>query len=110
MQLRQKDVFDITEVEFAILEPNGDLSVLKKSQYNTVTTKDLNIPTSYKGLMTELILNGQIMISHLEMMNLDIEWLLNQLKIRNINNIDEVIFAAIQTDGQLYIALKNKIN
>ena len=110
MQLRQKNVFDITEVEFAILEPNGDLSVLKKPQYNSVTKKDLNIPTSYKGLMTELILNGRIMTSHLEMMNIGFEWLLNQLKVRNINNIDEVIFAAIQTDGQLYIALKNKIN
>lgn len=73
MQLRQRNIFDITEVEFAILEPNGDLSVLKKSQYNTVTPKDLNILTNYKGLMTELIINGQIMNSHLKMMNLDIE-------------------------------------
>jgi len=109
MQLRLKDVFDITEVEYAILEPNGDLSVLKKSQYNTIIPKDLNIATNYKGLMTELIINGQIMNSHLKMMNLDIEWLLNQLKTRNINTIDDVIFAALQTDGQLYIALKNKI-
>ncbi|MBO0576555.1 DUF421 domain-containing protein [Clostridium botulinum] len=73
MQLRQKDVFDITEVEFAILEPNGDLSVLKKPQYNTVTTKDLNIPTNYKGLMTEIIINGEIMHSHLKMINVDTE-------------------------------------
>ncbi|KOA20394.1 hypothetical protein CLHOM_12130 [Clostridium homopropionicum DSM 5847] len=109
MQLRQKNVFDITEVEFAILEPNGDLSVLKKPQYNTVTTKDLNIPTNYKGLMTELIINGQIMRYHLKMINVDIEWLLNQLKMRNITNVNDVIFAALQTDGQLYIALKNKI-
>ncbi len=109
MQLRQKDVFDISEVEFAILEPNGDLSVLKKPQYNTVTTEDLNIATKYKGLMTELIINGQIMRAHLKMINHDIEWLLNQLKLRNITNINEVIFAALQTDGQLYIAIKNKI-
>lgn len=109
MQLRQKDVFNITEVEFAILELNGDLSVLKKSQYNTVTPKDLNITSKYKGLMTELIINGQLMTSHLKMMNLNIEWLLNQLKMRNITNVNDVIFAALQTDGQLYIALKNKI-
>lgn len=66
--------------------------------------------TNYKGLMTELIINGQIMNSHLKMMNLDIEWLLDQLKTRNIKNIDDVIFTGIQTDGQLYIAFKNKIN
>ncbi len=66
--------------------------------------------TNYKGLMTELAIDGQVMNSHLKMMNLDIEWLLNQLKIRNIKNIDDVIFTGIQTDGQLYIAFKNKIN
>jgi uncharacterized membrane protein YcaP (DUF421 family) len=107
MQLRDKDVFDITEVEFAILEPNGDLSVLKKSQYNSITPKDLSIPTKDKGLMTELIINGEIMLPQLKMLHLDVEWLLNQLKTKSIKNIEDVIVAILQTDGQLYIVLKD---
>ncbi|OGO77194.1 MAG: hypothetical protein A2Y23_03760 [Clostridiales bacterium GWB2_37_7] len=107
MQLRQKDVFDITEVEFAILEPNGKLSVLKKVAYNSLTPKDMNIFTNDKGLMTELVIDGQIMASHLKMLNLNTEWLLEQLKARNIKNVEDVVFAALQTDGQLYISIKS---
>jgi uncharacterized membrane protein YcaP (DUF421 family) len=106
MQLRDKGVFDITEVEFAILEPNGNLSVLKKSQYNPITPKDMNIPTNYKGIMTELIIDGRIISQHLEIVNKDEKWLLDQLKSRNIDNINNVVFAGLQTDGQLYISLK----
>ncbi|MBB6216050.1 uncharacterized membrane protein YcaP (DUF421 family) [Anaerosolibacter carboniphilus] len=109
MRLRQKDVFDITEIEFAILESNSKLSILKKSSYNHVTPKDLNISTNYKGLMTELIINGQIMASHLKMLNLDTKWLSEQLQTRNIKNVEEVIFAGLQTDGQLYIASKSNV-
>lgn len=107
MQLRDKGVFDITEVEFAILEPNGDLSVLKKSQYNPVTPKDLNIPTGYKGLMIELIIDGRIISQHLKIINKDTQWLIDQLKSRSIYNIKDVIFAGLQTDDQLYVSLKN---
>lgn len=110
MQLRAKGVFDITEVEFAILEPNGELSVLRKSQYNPATPKDLNIPTEYKGLMTELIINGQIISYHLKAINKDTQWLLEQLNKRNIKNIKDVMLAGLQTDGQLYISLKNDLD
>lgn len=107
MQLRDKGVFDISEVEFAILEPNGELSVLKKSQYYPVTPKDLNISTNYKGLMTELIIDGRIITQHLNTINKDTQWLQEQLKSRNINNIEDIMLAGLQTDGQLYISLKN---
>jgi len=59
MQLREKGVFDFNEVEFAILEPHGQLSVLKKSQNLPVTPADLSIPTPYKGISTEIIRDGK---------------------------------------------------
>ncbi|MEN6316560.1 MAG: DUF421 domain-containing protein [Clostridiaceae bacterium] len=107
MQLRDKGVFDISEVEFAILEPNGELSVLKKSQYNPATPRDLNIPTNYKGLMTELIIDGRIISQHLQVIGKDTQWLFDQLKSRNISNIKDVVLAGLQTDGQLYVSIKN---
>lgn len=54
-QLRDKGVFDFGEVEFAVLEPNGQLSVLKKSQNLPLTPYDMSIATEYKGISTELI-------------------------------------------------------
>lgn len=107
MQLRDKGVFDITEVEFALLEPNGELSVLKKSQYNPVSSKDLNSSTYYKGLMTELIIDGRVISQHLQVIGKDTQWLFDQLKSRNIYNIKDVVLAGFQTDGQLFVSLKN---
>ena len=106
MQLRDKGIFDINEVEFAILEPNGKLSVLKKSRNNPVTLKDMNVTAPYKGLMTELIVDGYIIKSHLDTIDRDIPWLMTQLESRNVTDIHDVIFAGYMTDGQLYISLK----
>lgn len=102
-QLRDKGVFDISEVEFAVLETSGKLSVLKKSSYQPVTPKDLNIPTEYKGLSTELIYDGVIIEKNLRQVKLDRQWLEQQLRNRGINDPAEVMLAALNTQGELYI-------
>ncbi len=65
-QLREKDVFDFSEVEFAVLEPHGRLSVLKKSQHLNLTPKDMNLSTPYKGMSTEIIKDGRILDQNLK--------------------------------------------
>lgn len=107
IQLRQKEIFDISEVECAILEPNGRLSVLKKSEFKPVTPKDLNINPGKNGLMVELVINGQIIESNLEKLFLSRKWLLDQLKVKNITKLEDVIFGALLPNGQLYVAAKN---
>lgn len=59
-QLRSKNIFNLNEVKFALLEKDGTLSVLKKSEYNNVTLKDLNIPTSPANPSFEIIYDGVI--------------------------------------------------
>ena len=102
MQLRDKNVFDLGEVEFAILEGNGQLSVLKKSQYLPATPKDMNISTGYQGVSSEIIRNGQIVEQNLKQNNLTHEWLYNELASRKITNIRDVFLATLSTDGNLY--------
>lgn len=104
-QLRQKDVFDISQVEFAVLESNGNLSVLKKSPYQPLTPKDMNIPTQYSGLSTELIYDGIIIDAHLEKVNLDRAWLFSELRKQKVNDPSEVFLAVLETSGTLYIDL-----
>jgi uncharacterized membrane protein YcaP (DUF421 family) len=58
--LRDRDVFDITEVELAILEPSGKLSVLKKAQYQPVTPEQLNIQVKPNRILVPVILEGQL--------------------------------------------------
>ncbi|MTI84233.1 MAG: DUF421 domain-containing protein [Firmicutes bacterium] len=109
MQLRVKNVFDLGEVEFAILEGNGQLSVLKKSQYLPATPKDLKISTGYQGVSSEIIRNGRIVEQNLKQNNLTHEWLYNELASRKITNIRDVFLATLSTDGNLYTDI-NKDN
>ncbi len=106
MQLREKDIFDLGEVEFAVLETHGQLSVLKKSQHLPLTPEDLNKSTSYKGISSEIIRDGKIVEQNLKQNNLTHEWLYNELSSRKINNIRDVFLATLSTDGNLYVDLR----
>lgn len=110
MQLRKKDVFNLSEVEFALLEIDGELSVLKKAPYNTVTPKDLNISTPYKGLTLNLIVNGRIIESNLVLAEKDRAWLKQQLHLKNVKDITDVIFAGFTSDKQLEVITKNNLS
>lgn len=107
MQLRNKDIFYITDVEIAVLEPDGKLSVLKKAEQNGITVGDMNIKKPKTGMMVDLILDGNILSSHLPLIQKDESWVRAQLKTRNIDNIKDVVFAGIQADEQIYIVMKD---
>jgi uncharacterized membrane protein YcaP (DUF421 family) len=102
-QLRQEKVFDISQVEFAVLEPSGELSIQLKSQNRPLTPKDLNISTKYEGLATEMILDGSIIERNLQKNGLSREWLSSELKKKGIEHTKEVAFAALATNGNLYV-------
>ncbi|MBR5272671.1 MAG: DUF421 domain-containing protein [Clostridia bacterium] len=87
--LRQQDVFDINEVDTAIVETNGSLSVLKKAGYQTVTAEMLAIPTREQGVPQVLISDGEIIKDNIGVYGIshsDIEEHLskNDLKIQDV--------------------------
>src|SRR5690606_35132866 len=108
MQLRSQGVFSMGEVEFAIVEPGGQLSVLKKSQLLPATPADLNIPTSYKGPATELIVDGHIVHANLEQLGLTEAWLVEQVRGRG-HEMADVYYAELDTQGNLYIDLHDDL-
>jgi uncharacterized membrane protein YcaP (DUF421 family) len=105
-ELRIKGVFNIEDVEFAILETSGKMSVQLRSQEQPVTPSDLNIPTHYKGLTANLIIDGKIMHDNLNLVGLDENWLTNELHKKDIQSADQVFLASLNTTGSLYIQLK----
>lgn len=105
-QLRSKGYPNIADVEFAILETNGELSVIPKSQKRPISPDDLNIPTSYEGLPSPLIVDGVVHSTNLEKCQLDQVWLEKRLAIEGIHRYQDVLFASLDTNGQLYIQLK----
>ncbi len=102
-QLRNKDVFDLTEVNFAIIESNGQLSVLKKPEYENVTCKDLKIDKKKSGISTELIYDGILIEENLKQLNKDKKWLMNQLKSQGIKDVSEVFLATLNPGGSFYV-------
>lgn len=101
--LRNKDIFDLTQVDFAIIESNGQLSVLKKAEYEPLTAKDMNISKTSTGISTELIYDGVLISENLRQLNKNENWILNQLKMQGIKDISEVFLATLTPSGSLYI-------
>lgn len=107
-ELRQKNVPNLQDVEFAFLETDGKLSVIPKSQARPVQPRDLSINTSYEGLPIVLVENGHAIMDNLTNNNLDQKWLMGQLQNQKINNINEVFLAVLSTGGQLLVSKKNQ--
>lgn len=106
MLLRNQDIFSITEVDYAILEPNGSLSVLKMPERENVTKADMQIPVSTrKYIPTELIVDGKIVKRNLHEVNLNESWLEQQLQAYGLQSTD-VMFAELKSDGTLYVSEK----
>jgi uncharacterized membrane protein YcaP (DUF421 family) len=101
--LREKDVFSMKEVEFAILETNGALSVLKKSDYQTPNRKDMKLAPQPVQLSTTLIIDGEIIYDNLEERNLTEEWLKEELKEQGFDQVKDVFFAEYMKDEELLV-------
>ncbi|NLX77228.1 MAG: DUF421 domain-containing protein [Clostridiaceae bacterium] len=107
MMLRSKDVFNLEDVEFAVLEQNGKLSVMLKSQKQPLTPQDMNIPTQYMGLPANLIEDGCLNMEALKSVKLSKAWLEYQLRKKNITDIKDVFLAQLDTRGNLFIDMKD---
>ncbi|MGE5554168.1 MAG: DUF421 domain-containing protein [Betaproteobacteria bacterium] len=101
-KLRQQGVYNLADVEFAILEDAGHLSVILKSQRRAVTPADLKIPTEYEGLPFTLILDGRVDYHALKAAGLDYTWLCQQLKDKGFSHPREVLLATLETNGRTH--------
>ncbi|MFD1852102.1 DUF421 domain-containing protein [Oceanobacillus bengalensis] len=101
--LRAKDVFSLKEVEFAILESDGTMSVLKKSDYQTPSRKDMKLAPQEVILPTTLISDGEILYDNLREKNLTEDWLNKQLHEQGYSNVEDVFYAEYAKGEDLLI-------
>ncbi len=106
MQLREQGVFNIADVEFAVAEPNGSLSILPKADRLAATVGDLNLQGNYQGIPSELIQDGKIIEQNLIQNSLDEEWLFRELEKQGVYAVSDVNFASLDSGGNLYVDLK----
>lgn len=104
--LREKGVFSFREISYAILEPNGKISVIKKPMYQNVTRKDFDLPIESSDIPTLIISDGQLIERNLKQILRDNTWLKNELQQRGIANIEDVFLAEWSLDEGLFVQTK----
>lgn len=102
-QLRLKGYFRTAEIEFALLETNGKISVEPKSQYRYVRPSDLHLSTSYEGLTTQVMHEGKPLPERLKGAGLSEAWLYGELARQGIIDPENVFSAWLQSDGTLSV-------
>lgn len=103
--LHEKDIFNISDVAFGVIESDGKLSVIHKSAKKTVTLSDIGKTEREPKLPISLIMDGKILSENLFNAGLDEQWLISQLASRNFK-AESIFYAGLTTDGELYISLK----
>lgn len=105
-ECRNSGYFDISQIEYALMEANGKISILAKGEYQNPTIKDLNLKSKKQGLTANVIIDGNIMDRNLNQIKKDKEWVLKELKIKGYK-LDDVLLATIDVEGKLVIYERN---
>ncbi|RLQ97156.1 DUF421 domain-containing protein [Falsibacillus albus] len=101
--LRTKDVFSIRDCEYAFLESDGTISIMKKSLCQNVTREDLNIAPSPVNIPMSVVLDGKIIYDNVKLINKNESWLLNELSIHGFQDPKEVFFAEWKEGEPLFV-------
>ncbi|WP_274433065.1 DUF421 domain-containing protein [Alicyclobacillus sp. ALC3] len=103
MQLREKGVANVADVEFAILETSGKLSVFPKAEKRPVTPEDLGRAVRHDSVPLPLIVDGVPVQKTLDILGQPVEWLEGELKRRGYGPTHQVFYAAIDETGQIHL-------
>jgi len=101
--LRIQGVFNLSEVDYAIIEPNGNLSVLKKANASPLTPADMGMNLPNKGLPELFVADGIMVPNAFKGSNVNQEWLEKQIHQRGFKDISEIYIASLEQSGHLYI-------
>lgn len=106
-QLRQKDIFDINDVRYAIVETNGQLSVMLKPEKETVTAEMAELPNKTKGLLCMVINDGKFLKRSFTECNMDEERLFRILEKEGVY-LNEVLFMVADKEGNYTIVKREE--
>lgn len=106
MDLRLNSAADLTEVDYAVLESNGQISVIKKTQEDSATPSQLRVgPYPDKGYPTVLIMDGKIVHDNVSRVG-TVQWLKEQLRKYGLDQPSDVFLMTMDESGQIYVSKK----
>lgn len=106
-EARINGYFELSEIEYAIMEANGRVSFLPKTKYQPLKAIDMKIKTTYKGLTANVIIDGVIMEKNLKYINKDKKWLNARLKNMGYTDVENLLLVTCNTNEELTIYEKN---
>lgn len=101
-ECRNNNVFDLNQINYALMEANGKLSILLKPEYLPLTPNDMKVKVNKNGLVANVIIDKKIMKENLLQMGKDEKWLMKELKIKGFS-LDDVLLGTLDIDNKLTI-------
>ncbi len=100
--LRQKDIFDISQVEDAVIETNGSISVLPKAEYQPITASDINLSVKEKGMPVAIVIDGKPVNEYFNEYKLKDSEI--ELVLQTVNrNVERIMLLTIDDDGNTFL-------
>lgn len=100
---RQEGYFNLSDIQTAIFEYNGRLTVLPVSTKRPLTPEDMELTPQAEYMNTEVIMDGRILHENLKRLGLDIKWLEKQIKEQGFKNVKEIFLGLCDNNNQLYL-------
>lgn len=107
MEARENGYFNLDEIDYALMEVNGNISFLPKEKEKPVTKRDMKIKCSNEGLTVNAIIDSKFMVNNMKAINKDKEWLDHELKVIGYDNYDNILLATIDNNYKVTIYEKN---
>ncbi len=106
--LRQKDVFDISQVQYAVVETNGQISVLLKAEHDTVTREDLKLKSEPQGFKCTVVIDGKIVEDDFKICNMNKKKIINIAKKEKIE-IKDIMLMTVDAAGNHTVIRKETL-
>ena len=106
-EVREAGYFDLSQVKCAVMEANGNLSILPYPEYRPVTPKDMKLKVASEGLCSNVIIDSKIMKNNLKNINKDEEWLKHELKVKGYSDLSKILLATVDVNGAVVVYESN---
>lgn len=102
-EIRLKGYSDITEIDYAILEANGKLSVIPKAEYKNATVQQLNLPYVNSGIAHPVVINGELNTKSIAESGKTSEWVLKTLGSQGFDSLGDIFLMLVDNTDKVFI-------
>lgn len=102
-EARLNGYFDLSQIYYAIIETNGQISFMPYSKYNTITNENMNIKSKENNLCINLIQDGKVLEDNLKYINKDKKWLNKKLKEKGYSNYQKIFLCLYKNENNITI-------